>query len=110
MSMALLIVVLSSTACRFELPLALSPTGALLTRLTISCGSWTSSGAACSARATYSDGSELDVTTRVSWESSDATLAIVDRNGRVAFAGRGKVTVRATFQNVAAPWTPLSTL
>lgn len=51
------------------------------------------------ARATYSDGSVVDVTTMASWTSSKATVATV-ADGDAAATGNGASTITATFNTL----------
>ncbi len=53
------------------------------------------------AIATYSDSSTVDVTTEVSWSSSDATIAAVDEDGvATAATAPGTATISATLDGV----------
>lgn len=54
------------------------------------------------ATATYSDGSQQDVTTRASWSSSDATKVTVDATGNVTAVAGGSATVTAQFSGLMA--------
>jgi uncharacterized protein YjdB len=48
------------------------------------------------ATATYSDGSSQDLSSGVTWSSSDNTVASIDNNGLATMAGEGTVTITAT--------------
>jgi hypothetical protein len=56
------------------------------------------------ATGTYSDGSTQDLTSVVTWSSSDATIAIISNNvgscGLATSSGQGTVTITAAFQNI----------
>lgn len=49
------------------------------------------------ARATYSDGSSVDVTSQATWSSADTTIATVDATGLASTIGGGSVEILATY-------------
>lgn len=55
---------------------------------------------AATARGTYSDGSELDVTADVTWASSNIAIGDVDINGAVFALAPGRTTITATLDDV----------
>ena len=61
------------------------------------------SAARFSATATFDDGSTRDVTQAASWQSSDSTVATVDRStpGRVTARNYGTATITARFEGMS---------
>jgi len=57
--------------------------------------------AACSAYATFSDGSKHDVTASAAWSSSDTSVATVS-GGTISAVGKGAAVVSASFSGVGA--------
>jgi hypothetical protein len=57
------------------------------------------------AQASYSDGSTKDVTSLVSWTSSDQTVATVSTTGLLAALNAGTVVITATYQGKTATFT-----
>ncbi len=61
------------------------------------------------ATGTYTDGSTQDVTSVVSWSSSDATVAIISNTvgsyGLATSSGQGSATITATFSSVSSSTT-----
>lgn len=54
------------------------------------------------ATATYANGKTADITSEVSWETSDATIASIDSQGMVTAVTEGSVTVSASSSNVSS--------
>ncbi|HAS55300.1 MAG TPA: hypothetical protein DCS42_14830 [Nitrospiraceae bacterium] len=53
------------------------------------------------ATGTYSDGSTQDLTSSVTWTSSDTTVAPIDSAGLATSAGAGSTTIKATSGNIS---------
>jgi hypothetical protein len=82
---------------------------AVMTGITISTGG---SVEVCGTKqvtaiATYSDGSTRDVTTEVTWSSSDPGIATIDATGLATGISAGDVTITAALSGVSGP-APLS--
>jgi outer membrane protein assembly factor BamB len=58
-----------------------------------------------SAKASYSDGTERDVTASANWSSSDPTKAIVDATGGVTGIAGGTVRIMAQYEGLSASTT-----
>lgn len=100
---------LSATVGAVTQTLAVTVTAETLTGLTISPASPTvvlGTTLALSARGTFSDGSTQDVTSEVSWHSSDYGVATVgnglDRSGIVSGIAAGSVDIEAHLAGVSA--------
>jgi uncharacterized protein YjdB len=52
------------------------------------------------ATGTYGDGTTEDLTTKVSWTSTNPDVATVDDNGVVTTVSKGSATIRATLDNI----------
>jgi hypothetical protein len=52
------------------------------------------------ATATVADGTRLDVTSQVAWQSSEVTVAVVSSVGLLTVTGSGETDVTATLQNI----------
>jgi trimeric autotransporter adhesin len=81
--------------------IVLNVTNAILERLEISGESSVPVGqhVAFSALGYYSDGSAIDISSEVSWDVSDSTLATIGVNGSLSSLQSGDVNVSATFVN-----------
>jgi hypothetical protein len=53
------------------------------------------------ATASFSDGTTQDVSASANWGSSDAAVAAVDSRGLASGAGKGSVTISASYQNLS---------
>lgn len=83
----------------------LTVTNAVLNSLQITPGSLSIANGTSSSLAVtgqYSDGTSQDLTSQVTWASSDTAIATVDNNGVVAAAGVGSTTVTATLGTTSA--------
>jgi len=54
-----------------------------------------------SASGTYSDGASYDITTQVSWSSSDPSVATVSESGLATAVAAGSTTVTATYESIS---------
>jgi hypothetical protein len=78
-----------------------TPTPPAGTVTTVTAASRSSSTIQLAAVARLSDGSERDVSTLATWQSSNAVLASVSPTGLVTMFGTGEVDIRATYQSVS---------
>lgn len=60
---------------------------------------------ACTATATYSDSSTQDITSAVTWTTSDPTVAVVDSTGLVTTTGNGTVSIDGAINGVTGATT-----
>ena len=51
------------------------------------------------AKGTFSDGSQVDLTSQVTWTSSNVTVATINNAGQANTASPGQTTITATFSN-----------
>jgi trimeric autotransporter adhesin len=83
--------------------LVVTVNGAAVTAISVSGGASLGAGQSeqLAAQGTYSDGSTQVVTTQVSWQSSDATIATVSAAGSLQALKAGTVTITATLNSVS---------
>jgi len=62
------------------------------------------------ATGTYSDGTTVDLTSEVTWASSDTTIATIDATGLATGILNGNTNITATFAGVSSPPVPLTTI
>lgn len=84
------------------LPLAVSQ--AALSSISISGGNSLAAGASeqLTAQGKYTDGSTQNLTSQVTWQSSDATVASVNSAGSLTSSKAGSVTITASMNSVTA--------
>jgi trimeric autotransporter adhesin len=77
--------------------------GAALSAISISGAASLGAGASeqLAAQGTYTDGTTQNVTTQVTWQSSDPTVATVDSGGLLHSLKAGTVTITATMNSVS---------
>jgi serine/threonine protein kinase len=51
----------------------------------------------------YSDGKETDITSKVQWKSSDASIASINSRGELEALREGRAQITATYEGVASP-------